>query len=59
MVAVAQRNAASPVGRAGQDATFVVGVRDHVLVVKNGKALDAGAETPMWAMVDVVMMAEH
>ena len=41
-----------------KDATFVVGVRDHVLVVKNGKALDAGAETPMWAMVDVVMMAE-
>jgi hypothetical protein len=27
-------------------------------VVKNDKALDAGAETPMWAMVDVVMMAE-
>ena len=39
--------------------TLVVGVADHVLVVKDGKALDAGAETPMSAMVDVAMMVER
>ncbi|HLO23792.1 MAG TPA: hypothetical protein VK193_10270, partial [Methyloceanibacter sp.] len=38
-------------------ATFVVGVRDHVLVVKDGKVLDDGAKTPMGAMVDIAMMA--
>ena len=38
-------------------ATFVVGVGgDHVLVVRDGKALDAGAETPMSEMVTIAMM---
>lgn len=37
--------------------TFVAGVRDHVLVVKNGDVLDA-VKTPRWEMVDMVAVAD-